>query len=99
MEKIKIDMNNLEFQHDLFKLEKQEQVSLIQTLKKISQLSWQELYKDSGLKWEAILSKSTKTGHRIYSFRFSQKYRATAMREGDFLRLLTLNTDHDSAYK
>lgn len=99
MEKIKIDMNNLEFQHDLFKLEKQEQVSLIQTLKKISQLSWQELYKDSGLKWEAILSKTTKTGHRIYSFRFSQKYRATAMREGNFLRLLTVNTDHDSAYK
>lgn len=98
MEKIKIDMNNPTFQHDFFELEKNEQLSLIKTLKKISQLHWQELYNDNGLKWEAILSKSSKSGNRIYSFRFSQKYRATALREGDYLRLLTLNTDHDSAY-
>ena len=52
-----------------------------------------------GLKWEAIISKTTKTNDRIYSFRFAQKYRALALREESYLRLLTLHTDHDSAYK
>ncbi len=92
-------MNNPDFQSDLFSLEKNEQVALIRTLKKIRQLSWQEVYADNGLHWEAILSKQAKSGERIYSFRFSQKYRATALRQADFLRILALHTDHDSAYK
>lgn len=99
MIKIKIDMNNPEFQHNFFELEKIEQVALIKTLKKIRQLSWPQLYSDNGLKWETILSKQTSTGERIYSFRFSKRYRATALRQADFLRLLTLHIDHDSAYK
>lgn len=99
MTKIKIDMNNPEFQSCLFKLEKTEQIALINTLKKINQLTWAQLYADHGLKWEAIISKQTPKGARIYSFRFSQKYRATALREDDFLRLLTLHPDHDSTYK
>ena len=96
---IKIDMNGPEFQRDLFALEKSEQIVLIKTLKKISRLNWHELYIDHGLKWEAILSKQSKFGDRLYSFRFSQKYRTTALRQGDFLRLLTLHADHDSTYK
>lgn len=36
---------------------------------------------------------------QIYSFRFSQKYRALALREESYLRLLTLHTAHDSTYK
>jgi hypothetical protein len=99
MTRIKIDLNNMEFQKDLFALQKSEQLSLIQTLRKISNLTWDELYKDQGLKWEIIISKTGKNKERIYSFRFSQKYRALALREESYLRLLTLNTDHDSAYK
>ena len=99
MTNVKIDMNNPEFQQDLFKLEKIEQAALIKTLKKISQLTWHELYSDQGLKWESISSKQSASGNRLYTFRFSQKYRATALRQTDFLRLLTLHTDHDSAYK
>ncbi len=53
-------MNNPIFQGDLFKLEKDEQVSLIGALRKINQLTWNELYKDQGLKWELILSKTSK---------------------------------------
>ena len=37
MTEIKIDMNNPEFQRDLFSLEKNEQLALIKTLKKIFQ--------------------------------------------------------------
>ncbi len=99
MSKIIIDMNNPTFQDDLFKLKKDEQLSLIRTLKKINQLTWDQLYKDQGLKWELIISKTTKCAGRIYSFRFAQKYRALALREDSYLRLLTLHTDHDSAYK
>jgi hypothetical protein len=98
MTAIKMDMNNPEFQKDFFTLEKNEQIALIKTLKKIKQLTWAELYTDKGLKWELILSKTTASGSRIYSFRFSQKYRAAALREDAFLRLLTLHIDHDSTY-
>lgn len=95
---IKIDLNNPEFQKDLFDLEKNELTALIKTLKKIRKLTWAELYSDRGLKWEAISSRQTKSGQRIYTFRFSQKYRAIALREEDFLRILTLHPDHDGAY-
>lgn len=98
MTEIKIDMNNPEFQKDFFNLEKEEQIALIKTLKKIRQMNWKSVYSDRGLKWEVILSKSTKSGERIYSFRFSKKYRAIALRESNYLRLLTLHVDHDSAY-
>lgn len=99
MNDIKIDMNQPDFQRDFFDLEKTEQVALIKTLGKIRKLHWSDLYSDKGLNWEAILSKQTKLGDRIYSFRFSKKYRATALRQDNFLRLLTLHVDHDSAYK
>jgi hypothetical protein len=64
-----IDLNNPSFQKDLFALDKNDQLALIRALKKISQLSWNELYKDQGLKWELIISKTTKNNDRIYSFR------------------------------
>ena len=57
-------------------------------------MTWDELYRDQGLKWEVIISK-TKAKERIYSFRFSRKYRALALREELYLRLLTLHTNHD----
>ena len=94
---IKVDMNNAEFQQHLFALEKTEQASLIKTLRKISQMSWNDLYIDKGVRWE-LIGNPTKFNHRIYSFRFSQKYRGLAYRDGEFLRLLTLHSDHDSAY-
>ena len=67
-------------------------------LKKISQLTWEQLYKDQGLKWELIRSKQGKQGEKLYSLRVTQKCRAVAIREGDYLRLLSLYSDHDSAY-
>lgn len=99
MQHIKIDMNDSEFQQTMFSLEKNELVAFLKTLKKISQLSWEQLYSDNGLKWEKITSKKLKSGEHLYSFRFSQKYRAVAARQNIFLKLLMLHTDHDSAYK
>ncbi|WP_236870439.1 hypothetical protein [Candidatus Bandiella numerosa] len=90
-------MNNPQFQADLFQLEKKQQTALLSTLKKIHKMTWEEVYSNRGLKWEIILSKQY-NGKRIYSFRFSQKYRGLALREDEYIRLLTLHVDHDSAY-
>ncbi len=99
MSNIAIDMNDIGFQQDLFGLEKQEVTALIKTLRKISQLTWDQLYKDNGLKWEEITPRNTRLNEKVYTFRFSQKYRATAYRaENNKLQLMSLHTDHDSAY-
>lgn len=99
MQQIKIDLNNPEFQEQWFKLEKIEQISLLRTFKKISKMTWAELYSDNGLKWESIVNISNKSKEKIYTFRFSQKYRALAIRSNEYLRVLTLHVDHDGAYK
>ena len=98
MSNIKIDMNSPEFQEALFSLETIEQKALLTTLKKVRNMTWTQLYADKGLRWEAVISKTSKSGGRVYSFRFSRKYRATALRTADFLCLLGLYPDHDSAY-
>jgi hypothetical protein len=97
MTKVLIDMNNKNFQDTLFNLEKLEQRALLNTLRKISQLSWKELYQDKSIRWELIISE-TPEETAVYSFRFSKKYRGTAYRNGDYLMLLNLFVDHDSAY-
>lgn len=98
MTKIILDMNTPEFQESLFNLEKIEQRALLNTLRKIIKLDWEELYTDKSLNWELISQKSKK-GNNIYSFRFSQKYRGTARREGEYMVLVGLFPDHDGAYK
>lgn len=99
MGKIKINLNSPELQEDLFSLEKNEQTAFLATLKKIKQLNWEQIYINKGLHWEMVASKLTHTGQRIYSFRFSKKYRALALRDGEFLEILSLHPDHDSAYQ
>lgn len=94
--KILLDINSPIFQEDLFALEKEEQRALLGILKKIKQLTWNELYKSKGIRWEVILSKHTSSGDRIYSLRFSKKYRATAYREKDYMVMIALHSDHDS---
>jgi hypothetical protein len=98
MSKIKPDLNNPDFQVEWFNLEKTELSALIRVFKRMHKLEWDQVYSIKGLNWEQIKSKQTKLGHNLYSFRFSQKYRATAYRDGDFLVMLNLHVDHDSAY-
>lgn len=97
---VHIDLNNPVFQEHLFSLQKPERNAAIDTLRKIRQLSWGQFYRDSGLKWEKIISvKPPKGIDAIYSLRITQSRRCTAYRDGDFLRLLTVAPDHDSTYK
>ncbi|MGH8602593.1 MAG: hypothetical protein ACREXR_07395 [Gammaproteobacteria bacterium] len=95
---VRLDLNNPVFQEALFRLEKAEQLAMLSTLRKIPELTWDQLYRDQGLKWEAIYSRNGPKGERIYSFRVTKKCRALVYREGEWLRILTLHPDHDSAY-
>ncbi|NCO74201.1 MAG: hypothetical protein GW856_02920 [Cyanobacteria bacterium] len=99
MNKVLIDLNNPIFQKHLFNLSKSDLVAVFKTLKKISNLTWEQLYQDQGLKWEMIKNKKGKNKESLYTLRITQKCRSIAVREGDYLRLLSLHTDHDSAYK
>jgi hypothetical protein len=38
-------------------------------------------------------------GSTVHSMRLSQRIRAVGFRDGDFLRLISLHPDHDSAYE
>ena len=96
---VRLDLNNPVFQAHLFALQKPERNAAVDTLRKIRQLTWVQLYKDQGLKWEKIASVKPPAGvDAIYSLRITQSRRCTAYRDGDFIRLLTVAPDHDSTY-
>ena len=96
---VRLDLNNPVFQEHLFALQKPERNAAMDTLRKIRQLTWGQLYRDSGLKWEKIVSVKPPQGvDAIYSLRITQSRRCTAYRDGDFMRLLTVAPDHDSTY-
>jgi hypothetical protein len=98
-DKVLLDLNSHVFQENLFDLEKEEVVRLIGALRKIKQLSWPEIYKDKGLRWELVQSMSGPNGKRLYTIRITQGFRAVVYREEQFMRFLSLHPDHDSAYK
>jgi len=91
MSRILLDLNNPVFQQDLFVLPKAEALAVFKIFRKVSQLTWEQLYKDQGLKWELIRSKQGKNGEKLYSLRITQKCRVVAVREGDYLRFLSLH--------
>lgn len=96
--RIRLDLNDPDFQDDLFRLTKEQQLSLLGTLRRLSQMTWNQVYQDSGLKWESIASRIGPRSERLYSFRIGKGFRAVAFREGDWLKILSLHPDHDSAY-
>jgi hypothetical protein len=95
---VRLDLNNPVFQRQLFNLTKTDQRNILSTLRKLANMTWQQVYADHGLKWEAILSKKGPGGNRLYSFRIGKGFRGVAYRDGAWLRLLSLHPDHDSAY-
>ena len=96
---VRLDLNNPVFQEQLLSLEKNERHAALDTLNKIRKLTWNQLYRDQGIKWEKITSIKPPAGiDAVYSLRISQSRRATAHRDGDFIRLLTIAPDHDATY-
>ena len=96
---IRLDLNNPVFQEHLLTLQKPERHAALDTLNKIRQLTWNQLYRDPGLKWEKITSVRPPVGiDAVYSLRISRSRRAAAHRDGEFMRLLTIAPDHDATY-
>ena len=96
---VKLDLNNPEFQKNLLELDKSERNRVLDTLKKLLKLNWDQVYRDPGLKWEKITSVRPPKGmEAIYSIRITQARRATALRDGEFIRFLTVQPDHDATY-
>jgi hypothetical protein len=92
---LKFDLNDTSFQEGFLALEKAELIAFLKTLRKLKQMSWQDVYTDNGLNWEAIKS-SEKS---LYTLRVTQKCRAVVRRKDDELCFLSIHPNHDSAYK
>jgi hypothetical protein len=94
---IRLDLNNPEFQANLFSLDKPEAWAVLKTLRLLQVMTWEQIQASKGLRWELIQSRQGPDGQRLYSMRISRSCRAVAWRDGPWLRLLSLHPDHDSA--
>jgi hypothetical protein len=97
--RVRLDLNSPEFQDVFFQLELGELKQVVASLTRLRELDWNNLYRHTGFRWEAIQHLKAPNGSKVYSLRLSQKIRAIAYRDGVFLRLISLHVDHDSAYR
>lgn len=96
---VQLDLNGEVFQENWLELDKAERARVTDTLRKVRKLTWDQVYRDQGLGWEKITSADPPGGiNAIYSLRITQSRRATAYRDGNFMRLLTIAPDHDATY-
>ncbi len=96
---IQLDLNNPIFQESWFDLESAEAERVRAAFEKIHKLSWTDFYKSKGFKWEKIDSIPAPPGiDFVYSFRVTISVRGLAFREGNFLRVLLIQPDHDATY-
>jgi hypothetical protein len=95
---VRLDLNSPEFQAQFFALERTMLSQVVEVLDRLRKLAWIDVSRSPGLKWEKI-GRTAPNGEPLYSLRITQKVRAVGFREGDYLRLVSLHADHDSAYK
>ncbi len=101
-EKVAVDLNNPEFLKSWFLLrDKTESVRVLNTVEKVTQLTWAQVYQDPGLKWERITHTPVPLPQgvdAVYSIRVTQARRAVVFRQQRFMRFLLLAEDHDATY-
>ena len=95
--RIRLDLNSPEFQDVFFRLEVDDLKHVVASLCRLRNLGWNSLDRHTGFRWEAVEHLKAHTGAKVYSLRLSQRIRAVAFRDGDFLRFISLHPDHDSA--
>lgn len=98
-DKVLLDLSSPQFLDVFFELDAGELGQVIKALKKIRSLDWPTFMRHSGSKWEQIDHITAPNKKPAHSFRLSQKYRALAWRDGNYLRVISLHLDHDSAYR
>lgn len=97
--KIRLDLNSPAFQDVLFRLAAADLKQVVASLGRLRELEWNALYRHTGYQWEHINHLKGPSDVKVYSLRLSQRIRAIGYRDGDFLRLVSLHPDHDSAYQ
>jgi hypothetical protein len=97
--RVRIDLDDAEFQRELFALDKDDAASVLEALRKLDRMTWRQLYVDKGMHWEQIHGEGASAHENRHTFRITRAFRAVAVRDGNWLRILTLHPDHDSAYK
>ena len=96
---VELDLNSPVFQSAWDNLELVAQEKVFATFEKITQLTWNQVYRDKGLKWEKIHSIPVPKGiEALYSFRISKSMRGIGFREDHYLRVLLIQPDHDATY-
>jgi hypothetical protein len=96
--RVRLDLNSPEFLDVFLRLEVAELKQVVASLRRLQGLDWSTVYRHAGFKWEAIRHIRTPSGATAYSLRLSEKIRAIAYRDGEYLRIVSLHPDHDSAY-
>ena len=97
--RVRLDLNSPEFQEVFLGLQSDDLKQVAASLRRLRELDWSVLYRHTGFRWEALEHLKGPNGAKVYSLRLSQRIRAVAFRDGDFLRLISLHPDHDSAYE
>jgi hypothetical protein len=92
--RVRIDWNHEPFQREVWALDATQLKLLQRVMKRVSSLTWQQIYDDHGLNWERIANRDDR-----YSIRLNQQARAVVTRQGNFMRFESLHYDHDSAYE
>lgn len=92
-DKVMLDLNVPSFQKKLFELDAAETKKVFKTFQKLQTMTWNEVFRDHGLKWEQV-----KNEPGTFTIRLSKSYRAVVEREASFLLFQTLHLDHDGAY-
>ena len=96
---VELDLNSPVFQSAWDNLELVAQEKVFAAFEKITQLTWNQVYRDKGLRWEKIHSIPTPKGiEALYSFRVSKSIRGIGFREDHYLRVLLIQPDHDATY-
>jgi hypothetical protein len=93
--RVRLDLNSPEFQDVFFRLEAADLKQVVASLRRLTELDWNTLYRHSGFKWEAIRHIKAPGGANTYSLRLSHKIRAITYRDDDSMRLLSLHPDHE----
>ena len=96
--RLRLDLNSPEVQDVFFRLAVAEMKQVAASLARLRELDWNTLYRHTGYNWELLDHVKGPGGAKVYSLRLSQKIRAVGFRDGEFLRLVSLHPDHDSAY-
>jgi molybdopterin/thiamine biosynthesis adenylyltransferase len=97
--RVRLDLNSPEFQDVFLRLALAELKQVVPSLARLRELDWNALYRHTGYRWEEIGHLKGPAGARVCSIRLGQRMRAVGYRDGDFLRLVSLHPDHDSAYR